>query len=112
MQGAVADGCKKLRLHVLTDGRDVPDGTSREYMSTLVNDLAALEGCDAKVASGGGRMKVTMDRYEADWAMVERGLEGSRPWRGPQQVHRPHRGSQEAEGGRVTAISTSNLSSS
>jgi 2,3-bisphosphoglycerate-independent phosphoglycerate mutase len=36
MQGAVADGCKKLRLHVLTDGRDVPDGTSREYMSTLV----------------------------------------------------------------------------
>ena len=73
MQGAVADGCKKLRLHVLTDGRDVPDGTSREYMSTLVNDLAALDGCDAKVASGGGRMKVTMDRYEADWAMVERG---------------------------------------
>lgn len=73
MQGAVADGCKRLRLHVLTDGRDVPDGTCHEYMSTLVKDLATLEGCDAKVASGGGRMKVTMDRYEADWAMVERG---------------------------------------
>ena len=73
MQGAVADGCKRLRLHVLTDGRDVPDGTCHEYMSTLVKDLATLEGCDAKVASGGGRMKVTMDRYEADWGMVERG---------------------------------------
>jgi hypothetical protein len=22
------------------------------------------EGCDARIASGGGRMKVTMDRYE------------------------------------------------
>ena len=73
MTGAVADGCKKLRLHVLTDGRDVPDNSCHEYMATLVADLAALEGCDAKVASGGGRMKVTMDRYEADWPMVERG---------------------------------------
>jgi 2,3-bisphosphoglycerate-independent phosphoglycerate mutase len=73
MDGAVADGCKKLRLHVLTDGRDVPDNSCHEYMATLVADLAKLEGCDAKVASGGGRMKVTMDRYEADWPMVERG---------------------------------------
>ena len=73
MNGAVADGCKKLRVHVLTDGRDVPDNSCHEYMATLVADLAKLEGCDAKVASGGGRMKVTMDRYEADWAMVERG---------------------------------------
>ena len=73
MKGAVAEGCKKLRLHVLTDGRDVPDNSCFEYMDTLIKDLATLEGCDAKVASGGGRMKVTMDRYEADWAMVERG---------------------------------------
>jgi len=73
MDGAVADGCKKLRVHVLTDGRDVPDNSCHEYMATLVADLAKLEGCDARVASGGGRMKVTMDRYEADWPMVERG---------------------------------------
>ena len=52
-QGAVADGCKKLRLHVLTDGRDVPDNSCHEYMRVLVEDLAKLEGCDAKVASGG-----------------------------------------------------------
>ena len=72
-QGAVADACKKPRLHALTDARDVPDNSCHEYMRVLVEDLAKLEGCDAKVASGGGRMKVTMDRYEADWAMVERG---------------------------------------
>ena len=75
MKGAVADGCKRMRLHVLTDGRDVPDNSCHAYMATLQADLAAFNaaGCDAKVASGGGRMKVTMDRYEADWAMVERG---------------------------------------
>ncbi|MBR5220048.1 MAG: 2,3-bisphosphoglycerate-independent phosphoglycerate mutase, partial [Clostridia bacterium] len=28
---------------------------------------------DIKIASGGGRMKITMDRYEANWAMVEEG---------------------------------------
>ena len=28
---------------------------------------------DICIASGGGRMKITMDRYEADWSMVERG---------------------------------------
>jgi 2,3-bisphosphoglycerate-independent phosphoglycerate mutase len=75
MRGAIADGCKKLRLHMLTDGRDVADGTCHDYMKKLVEELDsyAAQGCDAKVASGGGRMAVTMDRYEADWAMVERG---------------------------------------
>lgn len=28
---------------------------------------------DIKIASGGGRMKITMDRYEANWPMVELG---------------------------------------
>ena len=28
---------------------------------------------DYAIASGGGRMKITMDRYEADWDMVKRG---------------------------------------
>jgi hypothetical protein len=46
------------------DGRDVPDGTSIPFTEQLEKDLAAVEGCDAKIASGGGRMYVTMDRYE------------------------------------------------
>ena len=30
-------------------------------------------GIDMKVASGGGRMNVTMDRYDANWEIVQRG---------------------------------------
>ena len=75
MKGAVKDGCKRMRLHILTDGRGVPDGTCHGISATLKKDLDDFTegGCDAKVASGGGRMSVTMDRYEADWGMVERG---------------------------------------
>ena len=57
-------------MHTLTDGRDTEDGTSVRFMTQLCLDLAALakRGCDARVASGGGRMIVTMDRYEV-WEM-------------------------------------------
>ena len=53
-------------MHTLTDGRDCEDGTSIPLMETLQKDLKALEkqGVDARVASGGGRMCTTMDRYE------------------------------------------------
>ena len=70
--GAVQRGAKKIRLHLLTDGRDVVDGTSVEYAAELADELAKIDA-DVKVASGGGRMHVTMDRYEADWDIVERG---------------------------------------
>ena len=39
-----------------------------EFMAGLCDD-----GFDIKIASGGGRMKITMDRYEANWPMVELG---------------------------------------
>lgn len=66
IKGAVADGAKRIRVHALTDGRDVPDGSSITFMGQLQADLAALaaDGVDAAIASGGGRMIVTMDRYE------------------------------------------------
>ncbi len=67
LKGAVQRGAKRVRLHVLTDGRDVPDGTSIEFIRHLDEELAALNaahGVDCKIASGGGRMYVTMDRYE------------------------------------------------
>ena len=73
---AAADGAKRIRLHIMTDGRDVPDNTGAEYIETLEKDLRELEAAhsgDYKIGSGGGRMQVTMDRYEADWPMVERG---------------------------------------
>eukprot|EP01063_Lacrimia_lanifica_P008984 TRINITY_DN1603_c0_g1_i1.p1 TRINITY_DN1603_c0_g1~~TRINITY_DN1603_c0_g1_i1.p1 ORF type:complete len:633 (+),score=276.65 TRINITY_DN1603_c0_g1_i1:52-1899(+) len=79
IQGAVKRGAKRIRLHLLTDGRDVVDGTSVEYAEELEGELRKIrEGtggasCDVQVASGGGRMYVTMDRYEAHWDIVERG---------------------------------------
>eukprot|EP00245_Coleochaete_scutata_P004536 TRINITY_DN17248_c0_g1_i1.p1 TRINITY_DN17248_c0_g1~~TRINITY_DN17248_c0_g1_i1.p1 ORF type:complete len:560 (+),score=122.06 TRINITY_DN17248_c0_g1_i1:227-1906(+) len=75
VHGAFDRGCKRVRLHILTDGRDVPDGSSIKFVGQLEKDLEQLRtaGCDALIASGGGRMNVTMDRYEADWKIVERG---------------------------------------
>jgi 2,3-bisphosphoglycerate-independent phosphoglycerate mutase len=71
---AAADGVKKIYLHALLDGRDVPSTSALEYVGRIEQVLASLRpGVDAAIASGGGRMHITMDRYEADWAMVERG---------------------------------------
>ena len=69
------DGVNKARLHVLLDGRDVPEGSSVKYVKQIEDVMASLNDSsfDARIASGGGRMYITMDRYEADWAMVERG---------------------------------------
>lgn len=87
MRGAMERGAKKMRVHILTDGRDVPDGSSISFITALENDLAKLQaaGCDAKVASGGGRMKVTMDRYEADWNIVKRGWDAHVLGKAPHQ---------------------------
>lgn len=74
IRGAVERGTKKIRVHVLTDGRDVADGSSLKFVQELEEVLKEVSGqCDAKIASGGGRMYVTMDRYEADWNIVKRG---------------------------------------
>ena len=69
LKGASERGAKRIRVHALTDGRDVLDGSSVGFMETLENDLAKLreKGIDAQVASGGGRMYVTMDRYEVKY---------------------------------------------
>ncbi len=76
MLGAAAKaGCKKLYVHALLDGRDVPPTSALEYIERTERFLAGLRnaGVDARIVSGGGRMRITMDRYEADWGMVERG---------------------------------------
>lgn len=75
VDAAVDDGVKRIRLHILADGRDVSQRSALDYFGPLEKRLEAIRanGCDARVASGGGRMVVTMDRYEADWGIVERG---------------------------------------
>ncbi|KAL7722893.1 phosphoglycerate mutase [Entamoeba marina] len=75
MDGVVKCGGKKIRVHPLLDGRDVAPDSGLMYIDKLETKLAQLQanGIDAKIASGGGRMHMTMDRYESDWTMVERG---------------------------------------
>ncbi|QHO08316.1 2,3-bisphosphoglycerate-independent phosphoglycerate mutase [Arachis hypogaea] len=75
LKGVSERGVKRVRVHILTDGRDVLDGSSVGFVETLENDLVKLreKGIDARIASGGGRMHVTMDRYENDWNVVKRG---------------------------------------
>lgn len=73
---ASRSGVTKLYVHILLDGRDVKDPSSLEYVAQLESKLAEHHGRAGRrylIASGGGRMQVTMDRYEADWAIVERG---------------------------------------
>ena len=72
---ATADGVRGIRVHPLLDGRDVGERSAFIYIDQLEEKLAQLRaaGVDACVASGGGRMVTTMDRYEADWRIVERG---------------------------------------
>ena len=75
LKAAHAAGVKKAYCHILLDGRDVPATSALEYVGQLEQVLSGLntEGCDYAIASGGGRMQVTMDRYEANWGMVETG---------------------------------------
>jgi 2,3-bisphosphoglycerate-independent phosphoglycerate mutase len=73
--GAARAGVARLRLHLLTDGRDVAERSALEWIEPLERSLAAHreQGRDYRIASGGGRMNITMDRYEADWSMIQRG---------------------------------------
>ena len=68
-------GLKKVYCHILLDGRDVPATSALDYVDQLESVLAELNDAEHeyKIASGGGRMVITMDRYEANWPMVEKG---------------------------------------
>ena len=73
---AKKEGVKKAAVHILLDGRDVPPTSALEYVDRLENFLSSLNkdsDIDFAIASGGGRMKVTMDRYQANWGIVELG---------------------------------------
>ena len=65
----------RVRVHILLDGRDVPETSALDYVEPFEAFLSELRNdrFDVRIASGGGRMKVTMDRYEANWAVVETG---------------------------------------
>jgi 2,3-bisphosphoglycerate-independent phosphoglycerate mutase len=76
LRQAKAEGVKTARVHPLIDGRDVPPTSALDYVEPFEAFLAELNAdgsVDYSIASGGGRMNITMDRYNADWSMVKRG---------------------------------------
>ena len=72
---AKAEGIARVRVHILIDGRDVGETSAFDYIDPFESYLDGMRDAsfDIKIASGGGRMQITMDRYEANWAMVEAG---------------------------------------
>ena len=76
VEEAKACGIKRVRVHAL-DGRDVGELSALEYFDPFEEFLANLndDTFDARIASGGGRMVITMDRHNANWDMVRRGWE-------------------------------------
>ncbi len=83
---AKKEGQKRVRVHILLDGRDVPETSALDYVEPFEAFLADLndDTFDAEIASGGGRMNITMDRYEANWSMVEKGWHTHVLGEGPQ----------------------------
>ena len=75
IESAKDSGVKTVRIHALIDGRDVGETSALEYVLPFEEYMKDLReaGLDVKFASGGGRMKLTMDRYNAEWGMVEKG---------------------------------------
>lgn len=69
------ENVERVRVHILLDGRDVGERSAMNYVTPLETKLAELSvgGRDYRIASGGGRMVTTMDRYGANWQVVERG---------------------------------------
>ncbi len=75
---AKKEGVKKVRVHALLDGRDVGEMSALDYFdpfASFLKDLSSDGTFDAGIASGGGRMVITMDRYNANWDMVRKGWE-------------------------------------
>jgi len=83
---AKAEGLRSVRIHALIDGRDVPETSALDYVLPFEAFLAELSDADfdARIASGGGRQCITMDRYDANWPMVERGWKTHVLGQGPQ----------------------------
>ncbi|MAK53762.1 MAG: 2,3-bisphosphoglycerate-independent phosphoglycerate mutase [Actinomycetota bacterium] len=76
IERAVSDGVTRIRLHLLLDGRDTPPRSALKYIQQTEMTIAELNeshDVDIRIGSGGGRMTITMDRYEADWDMVQQG---------------------------------------
>ena len=75
LKKSLDDGIRKVRIHGLLDGRDVAPKSALTFFKPLeaLCEEMSTPGHDFRIGSGGGRMLTTMDRYEADWTIVETG---------------------------------------
>lgn len=75
LEQCAKEGVAKVRVHPLLDGRDVGEKSALTYLAPLEQKLAEITatGRDYRIGSGGGRMVTTMDRYGANWGVVEQG---------------------------------------
>ena len=83
---AKEEGVPTVRIHALLDGRDVPETSALDYVvpfEAFLRDIST-DDFDARIASGGGRQTITMDRYDANWPMVARGWRTHVLGEGPQ----------------------------
>ncbi len=98
IERASADKINRVRIHILLDGRDVGETSALDYIDRLesVLEKQRAKGYDYRIASGGGRMVTTMDRYEADWHVVKKGwlahvLGTSRPFKSAREAVETYR---------------------
>ncbi len=76
IEQAKKEGVRRVRVHALLDGRDVGEMSALDYFDpfdSFLKELSQDGTFDARIASGGGRMVITMDRYNANWDMVKKG---------------------------------------
>lgn len=72
---AYDEGVRRIRIHCVFDGRDVAPQSEPKYIERLEKFCAKFKDADFRIASGGGRMVTTADRYENDWGMVKLGYD-------------------------------------
>ena len=70
---AYREGVRKMRIHAVFDGRDVPPQSEPKYIEEFEDFVEQFEDADIRIASGGGRMVAVADRYESNWQVVKSG---------------------------------------
>ena len=73
MEQAYKEGVRRMRVHAIFDGRDVPPQSEPKFIKRFETFAERFVGADIRIASGGGRMTTVADRYENDWTVVARG---------------------------------------
>ncbi len=73
IEQAYTEGIRRMRVHAIFDGRDVPPQSEPKFIRRFETFVAKFPDADIKIASGGGRMTTVADRYENDWSVVARG---------------------------------------